>query len=1307
MSENKFLLQLLISIIYCALFCMGIASDGYGQRNYLFENISAAEGLSNLEIHAIFQDKNGFLWISTANGLNRYDGVNMVVFKNDPGDITSLPNNNCFVITEDSEGFLWIGVSGNVIAKYNPANEKFLKYPIETGIINITSTFFTAITDQQGDVWFGSSNHGIQKFNRHKNKFEKIDLDSTNSSTQWGEILGLTQLKNGSIIAADYGNGIKIYNEKLNSFQPFYLKENYCPVSIVVIYEDPAGHIWLGGLSKLIKYTPSLDFIEDYNIAGLFKTPTTYDNTMGIVEDEEGYIWAGVYSQGLYRVDPENKNIQRFDYAEDYGELDANPIVQQIYKDKYNVIWIGTLMQGLYKFDPLREPFTFSKIKSDKLVNSDVNRVNVIVGSPHAKKILVGSSNDGLFEYDLESKKSIPLNIRFDPLTIPDGRINIKCLVVDNEGNKWFTYNNLGLYKIDRNNCLSVFNSPFFKTTTTYTSNTLKIDYSGNIWIASRYGFEKYDPAKKQFTMLPTLMNKQMSKNLKEQIDQIPQTRDPFASILKAGEAVSLEKKFSLNIDQKVLIIGIGEGQMSGQGIDDLSDRGSLLTADGKLIWSMNDLSKTFNDGGGFKNRIVVKCLDLTKGDYKITYVTDVGHSYGTWNVTPPPDSLWYGIQILGINESEYKNISELNEKEMNSDKYMPTEIGTSIEFSKKNRNFVWLGTTMNSFFKYDLTTGNFKQYNLDTNNKFSPNNTISFIMEDMEGVVWIATLGGLLRFDPSTEEVEKIDQKDGLPSNQVNSIIEDIEGNLWVNTSGGMAKLNKNAPRDDWNFIGFDAKDGLQGSNSSSASWTGGDGIILVGGTDGITSFYPGKINEVKPDIVLIDIKVSDVSLKSDSAVVKLEKSIMETEELRLSYFENNLSFEFASIHFSRPEKNKLLYKLDGFNDRWIVADRNFATFTNLSPGEYNFSVKGSSGDGIWNDAGKSIRIIISPPWWKTTWAYVSYGILFLLIVFGIDRVQRRRILAKQQALAKDKELAQAKEIEKAYLELGKAHETLKSTQSQLIQSEKMASLGELTAGIAHEIQNPLNFINNFSEVNKELITEMKEEIGKGNFEEVKVIADDINGNEEKILHHGKRADAIVKGMLQHSRTSTGQKEPTDINDLADEYLRLAYHGLRAKEKSFNADFITDFDPDLPRIEVIPQDIGRVLLNLINNAFYAVSTRNLSGTKTLTGSNHDADSNLSGSPNLTAFNPTVTVSTKNLGTRIEIRVKDNGNGIPANVLDKIFQPFFTTKPTGQGTGLGLSMSYDIITKGHGGSLEVISTAGDGSEFIIRLPLVN
>ncbi|HET7002196.1 MAG TPA: ATP-binding protein [Puia sp.] len=275
------------------------------------------------------------------------------------------------------------------------------------------------------------------------------------------------------------------------------------------------------------------------------------------------------------------------------------------------------------------------------------------------------------------------------------------------------------------------------------------------------------------------------------------------------------------------------------------------------------------------------------------------------------------------------------------------------------------------------------------------------------------------------------------------------------------------------------------------------------------------------------------------------------------------------------------------------------------------------------------------------------------------------------------------ARQKQKSKIKIENAFKELKATQSQLIQSEKMASLGELTAGIAHEIQNPLNFVNNFSEVNSELIEEMKEEISRGNLMGVKTIADNIDENEKKISHHGKRADAIVKGMLQHSQTSAGKKEPADINILADEYLRLAYHGLRAKEKSFNSIMRTDYDESIGRINIIPQDIGRVLLNLYSNAFYAVTEKK-----------RQQDNR---------YEPTVTVQTKRLADKIYISIKDNGDGIPPKVISKIFHPFFTTKPTGQGTGLGLSLSYDII-QAHGGELKVHTREGEGAEFIVVIP---
>ncbi len=305
-----------------------------------------------------------------------------------------------------------------------------------------------------------------------------------------------------------------------------------------------------------------------------------------------------------------------------------------------------------------------------------------------------------------------------------------------------------------------------------------------------------------------------------------------------------------------------------------------------------------------------------------------------------------------------------------------------------------------------------------------------------------------------------------------------------------------------------------------------------------------------------------------------------------------------------------------------------------------------------------------------KYTLLFVAIG-FFLLISFLLFLNNRQKQVAKTK-------------VEKAYKEL-------KDTQAQLVQSEKMASLGEVTAGIAHEIQNPLNFVNNFSEVSNELLDEMKTALAIGNSEEAIMLADDVKQNLEKINYHGKRADAIVKGMLQHSQASTGKKEPTEINKLADQYLRLAYQRFRAKDKTFNATLQTDFDESIGNINIIPQDIGRVLLNLYNNAFYAASPpTSPTGGGIKTPSTQD--------------NPTVWVSTKKVGDKVEIKVRDNGPGIPQKIVDKIFQPFFTTKPTGQGTGLGLSLAYDII-KAHGGAIKVETKEGEGCEFTIQFPI--
>jgi signal transduction histidine kinase len=407
------------------------------------------------------------------------------------------------------------------------------------------------------------------------------------------------------------------------------------------------------------------------------------------------------------------------------------------------------------------------------------------------------------------------------------------------------------------------------------------------------------------------------------------------------------------------------------------------------------------------------------------------------------------------------------------------------------------------------------------------------------------------------------------------------------------------------------------------------------------------------------------------------MKQKFFEGQDIRLSYNENIFSFNLTAIHYSNTTENRLIYMLENYDKTWRESGvGQKAYYFNVPPGKYMLKIKASNGNGIWSQ--KSIALHVTPPWWRTWWAYTLYGLLLIVALLAFDRFQRLRLLERERDRARAHELEQAKEIERAYHELS-------ATQAQLIQREKMASLGELTAGIAHEIQNPLNFVKNFSEVNMEMLGEIDEALEKGNTPAAKVITGDIRQNLEKIIHHGKRAESIVKGMLHHSRNSTNKKELTDINDLSDECLRLTYHGLRAKDKSFNAKMQSDFDESIEQINVIPQDIGRVFLNLFTNAFYSVSEKKKQAIK--------------------SYEPIVSVTTKKLSDKIEIKIKDNGIGIPQHVLDKIFQPFFTTKPTGQGTGLGLSLSYDVI-KAHGGELKVETKEGEGAAFIIQLPIV-
>ncbi len=507
----------------------------------------------------------------------------------------------------------------------------------------------------------------------------------------------------------------------------------------------------------------------------------------------------------------------------------------------------------------------------------------------------------------------------------------------------------------------------------------------------------------------------------------------------------------------------------------------------------------------------------------------------------------------------------------------------------------------------------------------------------------------------------------------EISTIKEDGAGNIWLGGARGFSILD---PKD-FSIKPLTTSNGLPAANISEGnilSTPTGDWIVMT--TTGIIRFNPNTLhaNTTRPQVLLQSLTY----LKQDKAKASQQTVLLDgKQEVEVKHNENRVTFQYAGIHYANPALNQYQYKLDGYDKDWVsVGTERTATYTNLSPGTYTFSVMAANSDGVWSQNDASVKVVIHPPWWATWWAYTLYALVFMLAVWAYIS-HRSRALRRENKLLEEKVAHRTQQLEQSL-------EDLKATQTQLIQSEKMASLGELTAGIAHEIQNPLNFVNNFAEVSSELLEEMDQELAQGDLDEARAIAGDVRANLEKIHHHGQRADSIVKNMLQHSRSNSSQKEPTDLNTLVDEYLRLSYHGLRAKDKSFNATMETDFDPAVGKVEMLPQDMGRVLLNLFNNAFYSVQQK-----KAQAGP---------------GYAPTVYVSTSRSSSGVAVRVRDNGMGIPQAVLDKIYQPFFTTKPTGEGTGLGLSMSYDIVTKGHGGTMKAQTQEGQFAEFDILLP---
>jgi len=571
---------------------------------------------------------------------------------------------------------------------------------------------------------------------------------------------------------------------------------------------------------------------------------------------------------------------------------------------------------------------------------------------------------------------------------------------------------------------------------------------------------------------------------------------------------------------------------------------------------------------------------------------------------------------------------------------------------------------------------------------------------QDMNGRFWVGNTQRFGRLDSTLTKIEKWFILDSLnvPVSVLTSLEFDEQNNLWMGSDNGLVKFNPTTET----ATHYSYERGLQGYSYRGTSYRGPSGKLYFAGNGGINIFDPTQIqvNPHPPEMVF-----TKISLDGDEIQVEDNQSLatfMNSDlAVQIEPEVSSISFEFAALHFAGDNSNQYQYKLEGFDENWREGGRiGQATYTNLAPGEYTFRIKGSNLDGVWSDGSAAINLRVLPPWYQTWWAYGFYFILLIAGIVTADRIQRKRVQQKEREKAREKELEQAKEIEKAYKNLEVAHEDLKSAQDQLVQQEKLASLGQLTAGIAHEIKNPLNFVNNFSELSVELIEEAREELSavssqlsaKGEVDKVdeaQEILNDIEMNLKKIHEHGSRADSIVKSMLEHSRGGSDKKEPTDLNALVKEFTNLTFHGMRASKNPINVDMEFDLDDSISEVPLVAEDFSRVVVNLVNNGFDAMREKTLQGFETLGG--------------LDNYQPKLTIRTHQRDGIATVEVEDNGPGIPDELKDKILQPFFTTKKGTQGTGLGLSITNDII-KAHGGNIEIDSVSGERTTFKLTIP---
>ena len=1098
--------------------------------------------------------------------------------------------------------------------------------------------------DRRGFLWFGTNN-GLNRYDGHTVvAYQNVPFDST--SFRGGSVSAIAETRDGAIWVGAT-NGLSRLDPATGRFHHvrFARGNRAAPVSgnVASLHEDRSGALWVGssdGLTRLDPVTGEFRrFFHDAN-----DPLTLTDDAVGRITEGRGRVlWIGSRN-GLNRLDPVTGRVTRFLYSPVVPAQGPPPpgVVRTpsftLDPDEPDVLWFGG--QGLSRFDTRTGRLTRLLPELRRPLADVRNTVGEIAVDPTDPNVfwmttrIIGTiAYAGLLRFDRRTG-------RFD--------------------------------RFQRDPA-----DPFSLST----DQTLRVytDRSGVVWIGTTLqGLNRFDPLGGAIARLRPGRPFDLPSDV---VYSVIEARDGALWMGVARAVARLDRRTGVYRHYR----------------HDPNDPASLGT--GNYLALLEDRAGQIWVGTGD---------GLDRLDTRTGRVTHVYHDPDDPNTpTAGPvehlfedrdGALWISTNAAngGLNRldpatgriTRYQN-DPANPRSLSANAVQGVY--------RDHQGVLWVhtgaGPGQEGLNRLDERTGTFTRFLHDDRDTTTLATPTVFAVRDRArepGVLWVGTLGGLDRLDVRTGRFTHFTTRDGLPDQTIYAIIEDGAGHLWLSTNRGIARFEPETRR----FTRYGPESGLPAMEfNRRVAFRSPSGELFFGGAGGLSAFFPDRLrpNTIPPQVALTGLRLFNRPV-APSEKGPLRKPLMAGGTLRLDHDENNVTFEYVGLHFKAPEANRYRYRLEGFDPAWVEAGaRREATYTNLPPGHYTFRVTASNADGVWSPHGVSLGVVVAPPWWRTLWAYLVYALLFGGAVSAVDRVQRRRLVARERARAEraqaEAERAQARVLAEAYAKLDASHRQLKATQQQLVQQEKLASLGALTAGIAHEIKNPLNFVNNFAALSEELVSEIKTERTAHpdlRVADVDDLLDDLRSNAARIREHGQRADSIVKNMLAHSRGNAGAKEAVDVNSLLDEYTSLAYHGMRAQRPDFTCTVERALEASAAVVQAVPQDLSRVFLNLLSNAFYAVARRR-----------DEAGDD---------FMPLVRVSTRSDDGHVEASVWDNGGGIPEAVQARIFEPFFTTKPTGEGTGLGLSLSHDIVAA-HGGCLDLTTEAGEWTRFTVRLPM--